>query len=78
MSFDRADGLQRNVIAELFPRLIAAARMQGWAPYRAHLALMRLVAEQFDFADHALLRTQRRIKAALDPAGILAPGKQGV
>jgi 4-cresol dehydrogenase (hydroxylating) len=39
---------------------------------------MDLVAEQYDFNDHALRRTQERVKDALDPKGILSPGKQGV
>ena len=39
---------------------------------------MDLVARQFDFNDHALLRLQETIKDALDPNGILAPGKSGI
>jgi 4-cresol dehydrogenase (hydroxylating) len=39
---------------------------------------MDLVAEQYDFGDGALLDLSGKIKAALDPKGILAPGKQGI
>ena len=39
---------------------------------------MDAVAATFDFNDHALLRLTQKVKDALDPAGIIAPGKQGV
>jgi 4-cresol dehydrogenase (hydroxylating) len=39
---------------------------------------MDLVAAQFDFDNHSALRTYERIKDALDPDGILSPGKQGI
>jgi hypothetical protein len=39
---------------------------------------MDLIADQYDANDSALRRTVDCIKDALDPAGILAPGKQGI
>jgi 4-cresol dehydrogenase (hydroxylating) len=36
------------------------------------------IAEQFDFNGHAHMAMVERIKDALDPQGILAPGKQGI
>jgi hypothetical protein len=39
---------------------------------------MDLIADQYDANDSALRRTVERIKDALDPAGIHAPGKQGI
>jgi 4-cresol dehydrogenase (hydroxylating) len=39
---------------------------------------MDLVADQFDFNDHAQRRLNEKLKDALDPNGILAPGKSGI
>jgi 4-cresol dehydrogenase (hydroxylating) len=39
---------------------------------------MDLAAEQYSFGDHAYRRFTEMIKDAVDPNGILAPGKQGI
>ncbi|TCM33096.1 MULTISPECIES: FAD-binding oxidoreductase [Novosphingobium] len=59
-------------------QLIADARAQGYGEYRTHLDYMDLVAGTYDFNDHALLRLNERVKTALDPMGIIAPGKSGI
>jgi 4-cresol dehydrogenase (hydroxylating) flavoprotein subunit len=58
--------------------LISDAHAAGYGQYRAHLAYMDLAAAQYDFNNGAQLRLAETIKDALDPAGILSPGKQGV
>ncbi|WP_411152448.1 FAD-binding oxidoreductase [Streptomyces sp. A30] len=58
--------------------LIKDAAKVGYGEYRAHLDSMDLIAEQFDFNDHAVRRFTEKLKDAVDPAGILAPGKQGI
>ncbi len=63
---------------DLYGRLLDAARRRGYAPYRSHIDYMDRIADGFDFNDHAVRRFQERLKDAVDPAGILAPGKQGV
>ncbi|MET1035402.1 MAG: FAD-linked oxidase C-terminal domain-containing protein [Arthrobacter sp.] len=48
------------------------------AEYHTHLALMDQVAATFDDNDGALLRLHERIKDALDPNSIMAPGNSGI
>lgn len=78
VSFDRASSEDRASVRALFPELLAEARTLGYAPYRAHTAFMDLVADCYDADDSALRRTVERIKDALDPSGVLSPGKQGI
>jgi 4-cresol dehydrogenase (hydroxylating) len=73
---DNADEVRR--VRALFDDLVKDAAAAGYGEYRTHLGWMDQVARTFNFNDHALLRFNQRIKDALDPNGILAPGKQGV
>lgn len=54
-----------------------AAKM-GYGEYRTHLALMDQVAGTYNWNDNAIMKLNEKIKDALDPKGILAPGKSGV
>ena len=58
--------------------LVADARAEGYGEYRTHLDYMDTVAGTYDFNNHALMRLNEKVKNALDPAGILAPGKSGI
>jgi 4-cresol dehydrogenase (hydroxylating) len=76
--FDRNDAHQAQQAGDLLRSLMSDMRAAGYGEYRAHLAYMDLAAAQYSFNDGAMLRLQEIIKDALDPAGILAPGKQGI
>jgi 4-cresol dehydrogenase (hydroxylating) flavoprotein subunit len=76
--FDRGDTEQSRAAGTLIETLIREFGAAGYGQYRAHLSFMDLAASQYDFNDHALMRLSRTIKAALDPNGILSPGKQGI
>jgi len=62
----------------LFEALIRDTHQAGFGEYRTHIDYMDAVAATFDFNDHAMRRFNERVKDALDPAGIIAPGKQGI
>ena len=76
--FDRDDANQVEQAGALLRSLMSDARAAGYGEYRAHLAYMDFAAAQYSFNDGALLRLSETIKDALDPNGILAPGKQGI
>ncbi len=76
--YDRDDAEQTARARALASTLIDELAADGYGEYRGHLALMDRIAGTFGWNDGALGRLQARLKDALDPAGILAPGKQGV
>ncbi|GGF00172.1 FAD-binding oxidoreductase [Mycetocola zhadangensis] len=62
----------------LYEDVRQAAARRGYTPYRGHIDNMDDIAAEFSFNDNAVLRFQEKLKDALDPNGILSPGKQGV
>ncbi|RAN78163.1 hypothetical protein B5P43_17350 [Bacillus sp. SRB_336] len=76
--FERGNAEMLARARALYTELLDAARARGYAPYRSHVDYMDRIADGFDFNNHAIRRLQERLKDALDPAGIIAPGKQGV
>jgi 4-cresol dehydrogenase (hydroxylating) flavoprotein subunit len=76
--FNRDNAEMTRKGRELYRVLAKDGAAMGYGDYRAHISFMDDIAAMYGFNDHALRRLNERIKDALDPKGILAPGKQGI
>ncbi|TKC81662.1 FAD-binding oxidoreductase [Trinickia terrae] len=76
--FNRGDARQTGAAGDLLRVLMSDAHAAGYGEYRTHLAYMDFAAAQYGFNEGALLRLSETIKDAVDPEGILSPGKQGI
>jgi len=61
-----------------FYKLIRTAGEHGWGEYRTAPAFQDACMSVYSFNDHALLRFHETLKDALDPNGILSPGRYGI
>ena len=78
MLFNKDDPAMMARIDPFFRQLVADAKAQGYGEYRTHLDYMDLVADSYDWNGGALRKLNETVKDALDPNGILAPGKSGI
>jgi 4-cresol dehydrogenase (hydroxylating) flavoprotein subunit len=78
LMYDRDNAAQVANIRKMFDELIAGTAAAGYGEYRTHLGWMDPVNATYNFNDGAQRRLNERVKDAIDPNGILAPGKQGV
>lgn len=76
--FDRDDDKQRASANALFDKLIDTAAANGWGEYRTHTLWYDKVAKSYSYNNNALLRFNERVKDAVDPNGIIAPGRMGI
>lgn len=75
---DRNDEGMRERATTLFSNLIGTAAQNGWGEYRTHTLWYDEVARTYDYNDGALRRWNEAVKDAVDPKGIIAPGKMGI
>lgn len=76
--FDTEDAAERSNVLAMCRQLLADSRADGYGAYRSHLALMDEVGESYSWNDGAQMKLYEALKDAIDPNGILAPGKQGI
>ncbi len=78
LMFDRLSDDEKQRAHELFGVLINDAAKLGYGEYRTHLSFMDQIADTYNYNDRALWRMHETLKDALDPDGILSPGKMGI
>ena len=76
--YDRDDAAMTTRVDQLYRRLLAEAAALGYAEYRGHISYMDAVTDTFDYNHHAMTRLNDRVKRALDPNNIIAPGRNGI
>jgi 4-cresol dehydrogenase (hydroxylating) len=77
-SFHTSDAEHVQRIYDAMKVLVVEAGKRGLGEYRAHLDFMDLASDQYSFNDHAYRRFCETIKDAVDPNGILSPGRHGI
>lgn len=76
--YDRGDADQKSRAVRLMREMISECAAQGFGEYRTHLLFSDQIARTYSWGDQALLRFNETIKDAIDPVGVLAPGKNGI
>jgi (+)-pinoresinol hydroxylase len=61
-----------------FYKLIEIAAQHGWGEYRTAPAFQDAVMNAYSFNNHALRRFHETIKDAIDPNGVISPGRYGI
>ena len=73
--FDREDPAETAAAHACFDKLLTEFAKRGYAVYRVNTAFMDKTAALYGPVKQSV---ERSIKHALDPNGILAPGKSGI
>ena len=73
--FDKTNSEETERANQCFNELLVEFSARGWGSYRTNIAFMDKVADTFGPVKRDV---NQRIKQALDPKGIIAPGKSGI
>jgi 4-cresol dehydrogenase (hydroxylating) len=72
------DPVQNRKTRAAFRKIVKVAAEHGFGEYRTAPAFQGNVMDTYSFNDHALLRFHETVKDAIDPNGILSPGRYGI
>jgi 4-cresol dehydrogenase (hydroxylating) len=75
LMFDKSDPEQEKRADACMAEMITRFGEKGWCAYRSAVSTMDLVAQQYGQTNREV---NARLKQALDPNHIIAPGKQGI
>jgi 4-cresol dehydrogenase (hydroxylating) len=78
LQYDKTDPARVEFAFGFARRLVEELGALGYGEYRAHLDFMDAAQDQFSFGNHAYRRFVEAIKAAVDPKGIIMPGRHGI
>jgi 4-cresol dehydrogenase (hydroxylating) flavoprotein subunit len=73
--FDKTNAEEAERANQCFDELLTEFSARGWGSYRTNIAFMDKVANTFGPVKRDV---DQKIKRALDPKGIIAPGKSGI
>jgi FAD/FMN-containing dehydrogenase len=76
--FDRRDAETKRKAHEVFGIMVREAVEAGYGEYRTHISFMDQIAKTYGWNHDAMMKFNNLLKDAIDPNGILAPGKQGI
>lgn len=76
--YDRSDEKMKHRAVRLVREMIDECAAKGFGEYRTHLLFADQVARTYNWNNQALMRFNETLKDALDPNGILAPGRSGI
>lgn len=76
--FNKDDPAMVARVDKFFRALVDDATRERYGEYRSHIDYMDLIASTYDFNNNAQTRLNEQLKNAIDPNGIIAPGKSGI
>jgi len=78
LNFSTVDERSWQTAFDAVKKMVTEAAKLGYGEYRAHLDFMDEASDQYSFNDHAYRRFVEKLKDAVDPNGILSPGRHGI
>ncbi|EJT98909.1 vanillyl-alcohol oxidase [Dacryopinax primogenitus] len=76
--YDKSSPSSKHAAYTCIRTLIADAARAGYGEYRTHLVFSDQVAGTYNWNGGALMKLNERLKDALDPRGVLSPGRNGI